>query len=105
LGLALCFRPLPERVEVVRWLPAPVEQPSPSSEQPDRIASSEVFASRRFDGRNEPYGQMQLRKLAFDYGVDALPQGSASEPNGDTPPPMDEPPSAGSRIWWQLAHP
>ncbi len=105
LGLALCFRPSPERVEVVRWLPGPAEQFSSSSEQPGPIASSAVLVAPHFDGRNEPYGQLQLRKLAFDYGVDALPQSSAAESNTENQPSMDEPPTAGSRIWWQLAHP
>jgi hypothetical protein len=106
LGLALCFKP-PRivEVEVVRWLPAPVEQPSPSYEQPDLTGSSVALAAPHFDGRNEPYGQKQLRKLAFDYGADALPQGSAAGLNVENLPATDEPPSVGSRIWWQLDHP
>jgi hypothetical protein len=106
LGLALYFRP-PRVVEmeVVRWLPAPVEQPASSYEQPGLSASNTVLAPPPFDGRNEPYGQRQLRKLAFDYGADALPRGSAADLDVDNPPATDEPPSIGSRVWWQLAHP
>jgi hypothetical protein len=106
LGVALCFRP-PRvvEVEVVRWLPAPVEQSAPSYEQPGLVGSSAVLAAPYFDGRNEPYGQRQLRKLAFDYGADALPQGSTADPNAENPPATDEAPSVGSRVWWQLAHP
>jgi hypothetical protein len=106
LGMALYFRP-PQvvEVEVVHWLPAPVEQPASSFEQPGFVGSSAISAAPHFDGRNEPYGQRQLRKLAFDYGADALPQGSAPDPNAENPPATDETPSMGSRIWWQLAHP
>ena len=106
LGLVLCFRP-PSRVEVevVHWLPAPPEQPTLPNESPGSYGADARSASPHFDGRNEPYGQMQMRRLALDYGVDALPRVSGSESESNSPNTVDEPPSAGSRIWWQLAHP
>jgi hypothetical protein len=106
LGLALCLRPAPERVEAeVRWLPAPVEQPSSSSDSPGFYGSDEVLVPPHFGGRNEPYGQMQLRRLAFENGVDALPRVSSAESDTHYPVTVEEPPSVGSRIWWQLGYP
>lgn len=106
LALALCSRPAPERVEVevVRWLPASTEQRSLAVEFAGPTISSSTLASPYLD-HHEPYGQMQLRRLAFDHGVDALPQSSAANLESQYPVTADEPPSVGSRIWWQLAHP
>lgn len=106
LALALYSRPAPERVEVevVRWLPAPGEQRSPAVELAGPTDSSPTLAWPYLD-HHEPYGQMQLRRLAFNHGVDALPQSSAADLESQYPATTNEPPSAGSRIWWQLAHP
>ena len=106
LVVALLFRP-PRVVEVqiVRWLPAPAETLNLTADSTHSAVSAAVLSAPHFDTRTQPYGQVQLRRLAFDYGFDALPQGSNVNPDSQYPVTVDEPPSAGSRVWWQLAHP
>jgi hypothetical protein len=71
------LRPVPEsdRLETVQVVPAE-QTVSETLVSTDFLAD---FTTPQFQPTHESFSQMELRKLAFQHGVDALPQQAVSE--------------------------
>jgi hypothetical protein len=107
LALSICLRTAPEPIQlaVVRWLPAPASE-APSL--PESVSSSYSSASALLPvipKRSEPYSQAELRRRALELSIDALASASPMDSERQDPVIHEEPPTAGSRVWWRPTQP